>query len=250
MLSLPTLIQQVSDRSRWMGVLTGSVSVLLIHAWVGLPAIAAPVSNLPLADRAERPPVTGTDQPPGRRRGAGSFSGCVLTGERDPAKLLVALMPEVQLADGRSAVLAETQRDRPMLWFYVAYPAGTALELVLQDAAGNTLDRQQRIMGAQPGLMGFAATSGLALANGQDYRWYLKVRCAGPSSSPDDYVNGTLRKITGDRTANLPWLDRLDAMLSATGRSGNAGGGRSPWAGLLEQVGLGDLAEARPVARP
>lgn len=231
-----------------VGVVLGTISALAGHASV---SHAGVVAADPIAlQLAERPPVPGTDLPPGRRRGAGSFSGCTLMGERDPAKLLVALMPEVQSADGRSVVLAETQRDRPTLWFYVGYPAGTLLELVLQDAAGNTLDRQQRTMGPQPGLVGLAATRGLALAAGQDYRWYLKVRCAGPNSSPDDYVNGTLRRLPGDRTSNLPWLDRLDAALSPTGQAGNGGGGRSPWAGLLEQVGLGDLTEARPVASP
>jgi hypothetical protein len=250
--ALQQFVRQFIQRSQGVGIGTGvvlgTISALAVHASVshaGIVAVAADPTTLQLA---ERPPVPGTDLPPGRQRGAGSFSGCVLMGERDPAKLLVALMPEVQLTNGRSAVLAETQRDRPTLWFYVGYPAGTQLELVLQDAAGNTLDRQQRTMGPQPGLVGWSATRGFALAAGQDYRWYLKVRCAGPNSSPDDYVNGTLRKFSGDRMANPPWLDRLDAALSPTGQAEN--GGRSPWADLLEQVGLGDLMEARPVATP
>ncbi|TAD75544.1 MAG: DUF928 domain-containing protein [Oscillatoriales cyanobacterium] len=230
-------------------IVLGVISILGISASASLLGMTATATEPKTLQGAERPPVPGTNQPPGRRRGAGSFSGCVLTDERDPAKLLVALVPEVQLANGESVVLAQTQRDRPMLWFYVAYPAGTALEWVLQDAAGNTLDRQQQIMGSQPGLLGFSSAS-VSLTNGQDYRWYLKIRCSGPNSSPDDYVNGTLQKLSSDRPTNQPWLDRLDAALSPRSRTDGFSGGRSPWASLLEQVGLGDLAEARPVATP
>lgn len=190
-----------------------------------------------------RPPVRGDRPINGRRRGAGSYSGCVVGGSADPAKLLVALVPQTIWEDGTTVVLGETRHAQPGLWFYVRYPAGTVLEWELQDAVGHSLDQQRLVMGSQAGLLRLPLLpNGPGLVPNRFYHWYLRVSCANRPEEPVDFVMGTIVHAAHAKTEY--WLDQLDRLLSPDGQ------GRSPQLiELLDQEGFSDLREA-PLAAP
>ncbi|OCQ93934.1 hypothetical protein AMR42_09380 [Limnothrix sp. PR1529] len=190
-----------------------------------------------------RPPVRGDRPINGRGRGAGSYSGCTMEGAADPAKLLVALVPQVVWENGETVVLGETRHAQPGLWFYVGYPAGTVLEWELQDADGYALDQQRLVMGSQAGLLRLPRSpNGPGLAPNRFYSWYLRVNCANRPEESVDFVAGTIIHAANAKTEY--WLDQLDRLLSPGGQ------GRSPQLiELLDQEGFSDLREA-PLAAP
>jgi hypothetical protein len=169
---------------------------------------------------------------------------------------LTALVP-VYGSEDAEIVWATSAMGQPAFWFYVPYAAPNAsAELVLEDAA-----KQQTVhpiaLATRPGVLrvNFPETA-RPLAAGKHYRWYFNIYCSDRNELYD-FVEGTVtRKPLGAEFDRRFIQDNLPQKLTLFAQNGIwhealtvAGALRCVkpndpgWTGLLQAIGLGDLAK-------
>jgi hypothetical protein len=199
------------------------------------------------------PPLPANIGEPGQRTEAGS-RGCgritnLATASPSPLTAVVPTYPASEV------VLGVTSAAYPTFWFYNPYPSSAPAEFVLQDSAGQLLYQTHVTLPEPSGIMSLTLDQmPEPLVIGQRYQWFLKVYCE--DQSPPAYVEGWIQRTTLDPHLNLRlakatlrdrvtfyaahgiWFDALSAAGELHCRDPQDGA----WTGLLQAVGLSNLA--------
>ena len=196
------------------------------------------------------PPPPGNPGAPSQRSHAGS-RGCNVEGEGK----LTALVPAYsQQQAERRFVLGTTTAKYPKFWFYVPYQASLTGELVLQNEQDNTLYATEMTLPSQPGVISVSVPSTAApLKQGQQYHWQFKVYCG--SQYLAHVEGGIQRKSNPASSTQLQGMTLSEQVtfygakgiwyeaLSAASQLHRSNPTNQIWAALLQDVGLGELAE-------
>jgi hypothetical protein len=190
---------------------------------------------------------------PGRREGGGTRgnrTACV-QGERS----LVALIPET--------VFGTTVETNPMLYWYVPQVNAAALEFSLRDPDGNEVVRLEAPPPSTAGIVSLRLpTLSEELALNENYHWFFAIVCNVEDRSADILTEGWVQRVP--LTANLDtqlqaappdqqaavyaeagiWYDALAATVQQQCQNPGGTATTEQWAGLLDSVGLGALADA------
>lgn len=213
-------------------------------------------------------PPSGLTRISGRRRGMGSRNNCPAV-----ATPLTALAPfEGHIASkqtnksGIGAIGGLTTSERPNFWFYIPYTTqnlpNLSAEFSLQDSNGTDIHRIKPDLPANPGIISISLPNTVSLETGENYRWYLKVRCSPQTASLPVYVEGYIYRINldpritqqlnaaSDRQQKSTiyakegiWFDALN-MLSQTPQSSQNTSVKEDWQSLLQSVNLDNISTA------
>lgn len=179
--------------SSFLPILAGQATPVSRPIAQSLPSLPSgggrPSGTIAGGSRFAPPPPPSDIGAPGSRGGGASRGICL--GSQD----IFALMPSYP--QGRSPLIwGLTTVEHPTFWFYVPAGAssGVEMEFVLRDRSGKKLYETKSDL-KQAGVLGVTlpATSP-ALATGDRYQWYFKVRCSGAQSQPPKYVNGWIER--------------------------------------------------------
>ena len=210
------------------------------------------------------PPVADNGAPGGRRKGAGSHSLCKFTNQETEITPLIALMPEIPIeteTKSKTYVWGKTTIDHPNFWFYVAYPANTYAEFVLQDEAENEIYQTTFTLKKTSGIVSLSLPEDkITLEIDKSYHWYFNIMC-DPEDTTDDFVEGWVERVTLNPFINTQlesvqplerisiyaenglWydtvtnLDRLRQIEPENQEFANI------WSDLLKQVGLEEISQ-------
>ncbi|WP_019506226.1 DUF928 domain-containing protein [Pleurocapsa sp. PCC 7319] len=215
------------------------------------------------------PPVADNGAPGGRRKGAGSHSLCKFTKQATEITPLIALMPEIPIeteTKSKTYVWGKTAVDHPNFWFYVAYPANTYAEFVLQDEAENEIYQTTFTLNKTSGIVSLTLPKDkITLEIDKSYHWYFNIMCDSEDTT-DDFVEGWIERVRLNPFINnqlesvqpierisiyaenglwydtLTNLDRLRQIEPENKAIANL------WSDLLQQVGLDEISQ-KPIVK-
>ena len=216
------------------------------------------------------PPVADNGAPGGRRQGAGSHSLCKVTNRQTGTTPLIALMPKISIeteTKSKIYVWGKTALDHLNFWFYVAYPANTHVEFVLQNEAENEIYQTTFILDKTPGIVSLTLPEDkVTLETGKSYHWYFNIMC-DPEDTTDDFVEGWVERVELNPVINNQlesvqplerisiyaenglWYDTL-TNLDRLGQTEPANQAIAAiWTDLLQQVGLDEISQEPIVKR-
>jgi hypothetical protein len=156
-----------------------------------------------------------------------------------------------------------TVREQPSLYWYLSGPTTYPVELTIRDDRAIQPLIETRISGPiQPGVQRVRlADYGVRLPLGVPHRWFVALVVDPDSRSRDNIAGGTIERIALPKAlrvnlaqagkAQAPhlyaqaglWYDALAAISDLLGAAPNDPVLRQQRASLLEQVGLGEIAE-------
>ena len=216
------------------------------------------------------PPVADNGAPGGRRQGAGSYSLCKVTNQQTGLPPLIAIMPEIPIeaaTKSKTYVWGKTALDHPSFWFYVAYPANSYVEFILQDEAENEIYQTSFSLDKTPGIVSLSlAKDKASLETGKSYHWYFNIMC-NREDTTDDFVEGWVERVELNPVINSQlesvkplervfiyaknglWYDTLTNLdrLRQTEPANQAIA--AIWTDLLQQVGLDEISQEPIVKR-
>ena len=216
------------------------------------------------------PPVTDNGAPGGRRKGAGSHSLCEITNQETEITPLIALMPKISIkteTKSKTYVWGKTSLDHPSFWFYVAYPANTFVEFILQDEGENEIYQTIFTLDKTPGIVSLNLPEDkITLETGKSYHWYFNIMC-DPDDTTDDFVEGWIERVELNPVINSQlesaqplervsiyaenglWYDTL-TNLDYLGQTEPANQAIAAiWTDLLQQVNLDEISQEPVVKR-
>ena len=213
------------------------------------------------------PPVADNGAPGGRRKGAGSHSLCQVTNQEKDITPLIALMPEIVIETERKSktyVWGKTTLNHPTFWFYVAYPANTYIEFILQDEAENEIYQTSFYLEKTPGIVSLTLPKDkITLETGKSYHWYFNIMC-NRQDTTDDFVEGWVERVKLNPTIssqleslqplerieiyakNGLWYDTLTNLDHLRQTEPENREIANIWADLLQQIGL-DAISQKPI---
>lgn len=216
-----------------------------------LPAAANPRSVLYNAP----PPPSDIGAPTGRRDGGASRGNC-------PDYVdLAALVP---ITDG--TVWAQTTTAQPTLWFYLpaAITSEQPMELVLQNAADETLYMTTVTADVEAGNIAIALPETVTLPIGEPHYWTLALYCDPEQPASSVFVSGTIERVAAgdvepllaetvpssrlaqDYASTGLWHDALTVLGALQQTDAADSEAKVMWSMLLEQIGL-EAAAAAPL---
>lgn len=196
----------------------------------------AEVSPSVVATRPRPRPMTGT--PDGSRIGGGTRPAELSNRCGQTAHPPIAIVPE----DGKGA----TAREVPVVWFYMPYTSQDVdtVEFSVHDRnETTTLYRASIQLSNTPGMMSIAIP--IALEMEEAYQWKLVINCHENASGYRDFaLDGWIMRTTPNPTLAWDgvWHDALTDLATRYRADPQNIAVRAAWVGLLEQVGLADLA--------
>ena len=215
------------------------------------------------------PPVPDNGAPGGRREGAGSHSLCQVTNQEKEISPLIALMPKIVIeteTKSKTYVWGKTALDHPTIWFYVAYPANTYVEFVLQDEGENEIYQTTFTLDKTPGIVSLTLPEDkINLETGKSYHWYFNIMC-NPEDTTDDFVEGWIERVELNPVINAQlesvkplerisiyaenglWYDTLTNLDRLRQTESENQAIAAIWTDLLQQVGLEEISQ-EPVVR-
>lgn len=200
------------------------------------------------------PPLPpGQGAPSGRRDGGASRGHCPAYSE------LAALVP---VTDGR--VWGQTTAAHPTLWFYLptAVTPETPIELMVQDAADNSLYMTTLAVEAEAGSFAISLPDTVTLPLNEPHYWTLALFCDPERPAASVFVSGTIERVAADGLRPLStdaarslsqaqvyanagmWYDALTILGELQQDNESDAESQTAWAALLEQVGLAQAAAA------
>lgn len=216
------------------------------------------------------PPVTDNGSPGGRRKGAGSHSLCQVTNPEKEISPLIALMPEIEIeteTKSKTYVWGKTALNHPTFWFYVAYPANTYVEFVLQDEAENEIYQTTFTLDKTPGIVSLTLPKDkINLETGKSYHWYFNIMC-NREDTTDDFVEGWIERVelnpviktqlesvqplelVSIYAENGLWYDTLTNLDRLRQTEPENQALAAIWTDLLRQVGLDEISQEPIVKR-
>ena len=216
------------------------------------------------------PRVADNGAPGGRRKGAGSHSLCEVTNQKKEITPLIALMPKISIeteTKSKIYVWGKTALEHPTFWFYIAYPANTYVEFILQDEAENEIYQTTFPLNNKPGIVSLTLPEDkINLETGKSYHWYFNIMC-DQEDTTDDFVEGWVQKVELNPVIisqlesvqplerlsiyaeNGLWYDTLTNLdrLGQTKPENQAIA--TIWTDLLQQVGLDEISQEPIVKR-
>ena len=215
------------------------------------------------------PPVADNGAPGGRRKGAGSHSLCEVANQGKEITPLIALMPKISIeteTKSKTYVWGKTAFDHPTFWFYVAYPANTYVEFILQDEAENEIYQTTFILDKIPGIVSLTLPKDkITLETGKSYHWYFNIMC-NREDTTDDFVEGWVERVELNPVINNQlesvqplervsiyaenglWYDTLTNLDRLRQTESENQAIAAIWTDLLQQVGLEEISQ-EPVVR-
>lgn len=188
---------------------------------------------------------------PIHRRGGGSRGNCIASEEN-----LVALVP--------ANAVGITASNTPQLFFYLPETTQPHLiEFVVRNHKDELVYDTMLQTSKQAGIIKIEFPPNLKqdeLKTNEDYRWYLSMICNLQKRSHDVVVEGWIRRVEIDFTTNRQlqqakpieqaslyqqqgiWHDALSILAEQQKTLGSPIAVRAKWAELLDNVGLGELA--------
>lgn len=156
-----------------------------------------------------------------------------------------------------------TLKEQPTLYWYVSEAVPARLEVtMINDEAIDPALEEEIVTPGHAGIQGIdLAKLGARLKPGLEYRWFVSVVADPTQRSNDIVASGTIRRITPGETLKARmagadqrtlariyaeeglWYDTIDALSRMIEKSPNDFALREQRAGLLEQVGLGSVAD-------
>ncbi len=216
------------------------------------------------------PPVTDNGAPGGRRKGAGSHSLCEVANQEKEITPLIALMPKISIeteTKSKTYVWGKTAFDHPTFWFYVAYPANTYVEFILQDEAENEIYQTTFILDKIPGIVSLTLPKDkITLETGKSYHWYFNIMC-NREDTTDDFVEGWVERVELNPVINNQlesvqplervsiyaenglWYDTLTNLDRLRQTESENKAIAAIWTDLLQQVGLEEISQEPVVKR-
>ncbi len=216
------------------------------------------------------PSVVDNGAPGGRRKGAGSHSLCEVTNLEKKNTPLIALMPKISIkteTKSKTYVWGKTAVDHPTFWFYVAYPANSYVEFILQDEAENEVYKTTFTLEKIPGIVSVTLPEDkITLETGKSYHWYFNIMC-NREDATDDFVEGwvervELNPVINNQLESVPPLERISIYaenglwydtLTNLDRLGQTELENQViaaiWTDLLQQVGLDEISQEPIVKR-
>ena len=216
------------------------------------------------------PPVADNGAPGGRRKGAGSHSLCEVTNQEKEITPLIALMPKISIeteTKSKTYVWGKTALDHPTFWFYVAYPANSYVEFILQDEAENEIYQTSFSLDKTPGIVSLTLTEDKAtLETGKSYHWYFNIMCDREDTT-DDFVEGWIERVELNPVINSQlesvqplervsiyaenglWYDTLTNLDRLRQTEPKKQAIAAIWTDLLQQVGLDEISQEPVVKR-
>jgi hypothetical protein len=170
--------------------------------------------------------------------------------------------------------VGETIADKPTVFWYMPpvsseEPRLPGVEFVLEDSSKQvvfstqySLPKLAKGIVASPSIMNLTFASSKPLEFGQEYHWFLSVRCESrsPDHSQDEFTEGRLKLVKPDPTikqrllqatpservaiyaqAGL-WYETVDSLLQLRHWYPNDKDLAEAWKTLLKTVGLGDIS--------
>lgn len=210
---------------------------------------AYPTSGLtqPIFWVSQKPPEPPQTPPPSGNREPGGGLGESSLSCKSTNKPLTALMPINSQG--------KTISQHPTFWFYIPYAPedihSAEFSLLTEDERTRIYQASFQLP-ATPGIISISLPSSLPspLEEGKFYHWYLKLSCAGNTSSQSErVVNGWVQRVTttsnpssGAATPDL-WYDTLTDLANRRLASPQDEKLKNDWANLLKSVGLEGLAQ-------
>lgn len=190
------------------------------------------------------------DGRPRKREGGGSRSGeCWV--ENKP--LLTALVPDTGVG--------LTTSESPTFWFYVPYTLTPehSVEFVLKQGETSVYQTQLPGRGTSPGIVSFRLPSTVSLDADKNYDWYFVVYCDSQNKEEFTFVNGSVRRVERPELkrqleSSTPleritlyategiWYEAVTGLAELYRDAPQDNQLSNDWAGLLQSVGLENLA--------
>ena len=216
------------------------------------------------------PPVADNGAPGGRRKGAGSHSLCEVSNQQTGITPLIALMPKISIeteTKNKTYVWGKTALDHPTFWFYVAYPANSYVEFVLQNEVEEEIYQTSFTLDKTPGIVSLTLTEDQAtLETGKSYHWYFNIMCDREDTT-DDFVEGWVERVELNPVINSQlesvqplervsiyaqnglWYDTLTNLDRLRKTKPENQAIAAIWTDLLRQVGLDEISQEPIVKR-
>jgi hypothetical protein len=200
-------------------------------------ALMLAFGDLPRLVRAESPYVPPEPGSPERRIGAG-------TRGQGRFGTLLLLAPDH---------LGHTIREQPVLYWYLAQPTDTRIDVTLRDESSvEPLLEVQVPLPAKAGVHAFRlADHGVRLRADRNYLWFVSLVVDPQQRSRDFSMGAWIHRRDGGADAKADdlasyaraglWYDAIDAATRAVEAAPQAPAPREARAALLEQVGLSEL---------
>ncbi|WP_424100792.1 DUF928 domain-containing protein [Moorena producens] len=211
-----------------------------------------------------------TDSAPRKSNGSGSRGGC----EQLPSELVTLLIPSKEVA-------AKTISGHPRFLWYLSEPVEVPIVFTLVDTVEHQTIFEKKIDSAEVGMISvelpenspqlIANPPGLEAKDRNIYMWFVTLECDRENPSNNSYHTSWIERVspppeleqklaavaanTNSSTSELlhqqaiiyaeagAWFDALDALYQAQAANPNDSSIRADFIALLEQVGLGSVAQ-------
>ena len=230
--------------------LAGAIALANPSSPTPVRAEAKSLQSIPLEWNHNSPDFS-EDGRPKRTAGGASRSGC-----QNKSNLpLTALIPNTSVA--------LTAAKSPTFWFYLPYTLTPkhSVEFVLKDSQDKYIYRT-KLTGKEtsPGIVGLRLPTTVSIDAEQDYNWYFLVYCQPQNPAKFIYLSGSLRRIDRpylNSSLKFPspkerlyfyateglWHDAVTHLAEQMRANSQDAAIQNDWAGLLQSVGLEELAK-------